>query len=65
MYNISNGAIRSRMHDFLFDSKAIVMFALSLTAYEIFTNQIKCQKVKVKKTKNGTYAIQLAMFDSI
>ena len=48
----------------------IVMFTLSLTIYEIFVNKtirtltLK-MKVKVKKYKDGTCAIQLEMFESI
>ena len=48
---------------------AIVMFALSLTVYEIFANLIIFQNIdlemKVKEWKNETYAIRLKIFDSI
>ena len=65
----------------LFDGKymnsyltAIVMFALSLTIYEIFANEIKFQKcdlenegqvLKVKKEKDGTCTIRLRMVYAI
>ena len=39
MYNIRNGAIRWQIHFCL-----MVMFALSLSIYEIFANQIKRHK---------------------
>ena len=50
---------------------AIVISTLSVTSYHIFTNLIKHQKftlkmkVKVKKEKNETSAVSLALFDSI
>ena len=49
--------------------KAITTFTLSLTAYEIFANQIKYpslnlkMKVMVKKNKNWIDAVRLEMFD--
>ena len=48
----------------------IVVSAFSLTIYKVFANQINAKsltlnaKVKVKE-KNGTCAIELAMFDYI
>ena len=47
----------------------IVMFALSDTNYEIFTNQINCQKFDLENEGQGqegkiwTDAIRLEMFD--
>ena len=51
----------------------MVMFAMSLTIYEIFANQVKCQKfvpgsskmIIIDNEKNSANdAIQLEMFDS-
>ena len=48
---------------------AIVMFAVSLTIYEIFAKQIKCKslilEMQIKEEENGTVAIRLEMFDSV
>ena len=47
------------------------MFAVFVTIYEIFSNQIKSQKsdlgmkAKVKKETNGTFVIRLQMLESI
>ena len=67
MYNIRSDAIRY-MTSYLM---AIVMFALSLTFYEIFANKEKClncgleNEGKVKEQKNGACAIQIEIFESI
>ena len=52
---------------------AIVMFALLLTIYKIFTKRVKCQKFDLKndlknegqRGDNGTFTIRPEMFDSI
>ena len=47
---------------------AIVMFVPSLTNYEIFATEIKCQKIDIdneghgQRGENGNSAIQLEMF---
>ena len=42
---------RKPRHDFLFD--IITMFALSLTIYKIFTNQIKLHKFNLDKEEDS------------
>ena len=47
----------------------IAMFTLSLTIYQIFANQVKCQASDLENEgqgrENGTCAIRLEMFDYI
>ena len=49
------------------NSWLFVIFALSLTAYEIFANQLKFQKFEFEnegqEEKNRTCAVRLEMFD--
>ena len=49
MYNVRNGAI-SMENTYL---SAIVLFALYVPIYEIFTNQIKCQKFDLENEGRG------------
>ena len=42
LYNICNGTIWCKIHDFLFDGKSYVCTVSHI--YEIFANQIKCKK---------------------
>ena len=50
---------------------AVVMFALSITIYDIFANQIKRQKFDLENDGQGqggeniTYTIRLEMFEPI
>ena len=53
-YNIGSGANRWQMPDFLSDTLAIVMYALTLTVYEIFANQINCQNFDLENEGQGT-----------
>ena len=47
---------------------AMIMFALSVTIYEIFANKVKCKKIDLENEgqrqegENETCAIQLQMF---
>ena len=60
MFSIRSFAIRWQIHDIL---TAKVRFALSLTVYEIFANQIESQKFDLENEGKGQEGME--MFDSI
>ena len=52
MYSIWNGVIRWKINDIIFDGNGNIC-SISLTIYEIFTKQLKCEAFDLENEGQG------------